>query len=191
MKNINHEIQAQQTWWSNFRIGAILYAIVPFLAGYNGHPYVCLFLLIAGIIGFWLWAEVVLAEFEYRKEAIKYKQQVENLYICSTWPGDDTVGAVFLETLNKLVEHKNPHEVRVYQLIYGRPVIRVTFINKEGKRIDQQIPRLGIVAGESWEEFCSFSETFRTEQTDKRRRELEASPAWEWNEQFVYHQNFN
>jgi len=191
MKNINDEIQAQETWWSNFRIGAFLYTIVPFSAGYNGHPYICLALIIAGIIGFWTWAEIVLAEFEYRKEAIRYKRQVENLYICSSWPGDDTVGAVFVETLNKLVEHKNPHEVRVYQMIYRRPVVRVTFVNKEGNRIDQQIPRPGIVAGETWEQFCEFSESFRTEQTDKRRRELEAAPAWEWNEQHVYGQNLN
>jgi hypothetical protein len=75
--------------------------------------------------------------------------------------------------------------------MYQRPVIRWSFWNKEGKMVNNQIEREGIVVNETWEEFCQRAELFRIEQNDKRRRELEAAPAWEWNEQFVYGQNFN
>jgi hypothetical protein len=191
MKNINDEIAHQDSFWFYFKAGCILYFLIPLLIGYNGHGGIAGVLLIVGAVSAWIIAEKALIEFAERLKAIKYKRQIENLYVVSAWPGDDTASASFMETLYNLRDYGNTHEVRVYLLMYQRPVIRWSFWNKDGKMVNNQIEREGIVVNETWEEFCQKAEQFRIEQNDKRRRELEAAPAWEWNEQFVYGQNFN
>ncbi len=188
-KNYESELAAQQSYvftykWLN---GAAF--ILFLLIGWNASV-TAFFLLAMGQVAFNVvrWPHIK-AELFKRQRVVAFKLQVDNLYIFSQHPYDQSVAATFKEAADMLKEVSNKQEVRVHMAIFQDVIIQTTWTDANGRRQNERTWRDKGSGSETWEQYVAFCETFVKIDNDLRKRQLHSNPASTAHvHQFIFNQ---
>lgn len=190
-KHIEAEEQAQASFWFTYKAGNFFVFLLWVVLLYNDHFVTVFFGLVAQVVFNLIRYPQIEAKFEQRLKTVTFKTQIENLYVFSTFEGqeDATVAATFQKTIDWLKKSGNPHEVRVHMVIFQDVKTFVWFIDRNGKLVKNSDWREPGSSNETWEQYLAFIDQYQAEQNDKRRRELRKDgAAYDWVNENVFNQ---
>ena len=130
--------------------------------------------ILALAVGFYGYT-LVRSIYEKRARIIRYKENVDDLFVHSIYPEDDQVQAMRKEALDGLYEARVPN-VRVYTVIYRHVVYTYHWWEEtqEGELVlkRKEVTRKGLPVAETWHQFIKFVTTLKAETLNTRRLEL-------------------
>lgn len=155
-----------------------------------------LFLALGG--GFWT-VSTLYAYFQQRDRIIKFKQNINPLFVHSEWPGNLSGDTGVLGARDYAIESlllARAEHVKVYTIFYQDPVYTVHWWEfPEGKNPQLKFDmreREGVVVNETWENFLIFLDDLKTKKTDQNLRDIyrrnKSSEGVEAVQRFVHQQ---
>jgi len=188
---IELEHAEQSSFWFTFKAGNAFVALFFFILIGNEHTVFGFLGLALQTIFLFVRVPVLIEKFEHRLKIVTFKTQIENLYVCSIYEGqeDDLVVDTFNRTVELLRQSGNNHEVRVHLLLFRDVKTFTWFFDSSGKLVKTNDWRKEGSSFETWEEYQEFVEDFKRTDRDKRLRQLRKDNAgFDWVNENVFGQ---
>lgn len=188
-KNYEAELQAQQSYVSTYKgLNVAAFAVFA-LIGWNASATAFFILAMVQVLFNVVKWPRIKAELFKRQRVVAFKLQVDNLYIFSQHPYDQTVSATAKEAVEMLKAVGNKQEVRVHMAIFQDVIIQTEWHDQNGRKQSERTWRDKGSGSETWEQYVAFCETFVKIDNDLRKRQLHSNPASTAHvHQFIFNQ---
>ena len=165
-------------------------------------PFIALVVLFASLFGGYWAASELYTLFKARDRIIRFKQNINPLFIRSEWAGHESSDPEVLAARDYALESlllAGRFGVKVYTIFYRDPVYSIHWWEEHATQPGQGVlkfdtrERDGIVVDETWDEFLDFVTEFQTKKIDDNLREIyrrnKSREGVEAVQKFIHRQN--